>query len=115
MEKFGLTVYDTPGDGNCAIQAIMHHLNIAQSMNVDIWDLDNVTMFCCYLCVEIMKKFLDETITHPDYMKQIFVDSIKNDRKLLFSGLYSMKNIASTNKMGNCTKLCGWIMTHYFH
>lgn len=57
MEKFGLVVYDTPGDGNCAIQGIMHHLNVAKSMNVDIWDLENVSLFRRFLCVEIMKNF----------------------------------------------------------
>ena len=92
MEKFGLVVYDTPGDGNCAIQGIMHHLNVAKSMNVDIWDLENVSLFRRFLCVEIMKNFLDQTISHPDYLKQPFVDSIKGDKKILFSSLYSMNN-----------------------
>ena len=92
MRDFNIEVYDTPGDGNCAIQALMHHLNVERCMNVDIYDLENVALFRRYLCFGVMEMFLDESISHPDGDKSILLISIQEESNLLFCGLYSLEN-----------------------
>ena len=90
--SFKLKLYESPGDGNCGIQSIMHHLNIENKMSVDIHDLENVALFRRYLCYEVMKIFIDETITHPNDMKATVLLSLSDESSVLFNGLYSIEN-----------------------
>ena len=95
-----LKYYDTPGEGNCAIQGLMHHMNIAKKMNVDIYDLENVALFRQFLCTKVMEMFLDDSIEHIDGKKEVYLASIWSDQSLIFSRLYSFKNHKNYKKIG---------------
>lgn len=104
LNDFKLTVYDTPGEGNCAIQGIMHHLNVERNMNIDIFDLENVALFWRYLCTKVMEIFLDESIIHPNGEKDIYFSALKTSIDILYNGLYSLKSHEKYKKNGRLWK-----------
>ena len=91
VSKFQLKKYQTPIDGNCGIQAIMHHLNIEKEINIDIYNLENVALFRRYLYVEIVTMLLDEKIQSNEFEKDFQILSLASD-VVLDTSVYSLEN-----------------------
>ena len=95
-ETFSLKFFAAPGDGNCGIQTLLHHMNIEREMNVEIFNLENVALFRRYLSKMIMLAVMDKTVHDPNldtYDKDYLIASLGGATNGdFFGGLYHLSN-----------------------